>query len=416
MKIELHLLQNFPPSCLNRDDTNSPKDCEFGGVRRARISSQSLKRAIRQDFARHARVPADSLAVRTKRIVERVADFVQEKNAWDRAEIEDVIEQLLAAAGLEVTKKDGADTKTQYLLFIPARGIEGLAEIVREQWSSLSSAFAGNRGGEATEAKKAKDKKKAKVAGAAGALGEELTKRVRGLLFDASGALDLALFGRMIADKPEHNVDAACQVAHAISTHRVAMEFDFYTAVDDLKPRGDSGADMMGTIQFNSACFYRYSVVDLDQLARTLGGLAPNAKPAAENKEAAAKAVGAWLLASVEAIPSARQNGFAAFTPPALILTASRRAGSPLSLANAFVEPVRPGNRPGEDLVTRSAHALGEHLSQLTSLYGTNDVTFRIATLRADLAFDSYGATRASSFAELVEAVKGDVTAWVGST
>lgn len=190
------------------------------------------------------------------------------------------------------------------------------------------------------------------------------------------------------------------------------MEFDFYTAVDDLKPRGDSGADMMGTIQFNSACFYRYSVVDLDQLARTLSGRKPGEKLSADDKKAASQAVRAWLQASVHAIPSARQNGFAAFTPPQLVLTATRRSGSPLSLANAFVEPVRAGNQTGEDLVTRSASALGAHLGELATMYGADGVQFRLATARQDLSFASAGTKHEPSVPALIEAVAGDLSAW----
>jgi CRISPR system Cascade subunit CasC len=416
MKLELHLLQNFPPSCLNRDDTNSPKDCEFGGVRRARISSQSLKRAIRQDFSINQRVPESALAVRTKRIVERVADLVLAKRSHDRNETELVIEKLLAVAGLEVVKKEGADTKTQYLLFIPSRSIEALAAIIGEQWDLLIKAFGGAPDAKAdepkaTDAKKKKNEKKAKTAGASEALGEELTSRVRALLFDASKTPELALFGRMIADKPDHNVDAACQVAHALSTHRVAMEFDFYTAVDDLKPRGDSGADMMGTIQFNSACFYRYSVLDLDQLARTLGGLEARATPSPAEKKAAVEAARAWVLATIQAIPSARQNTFAAFTPPSLVLTASRTSGNPLSLANAFVRPVRPGSGPGEDLLAESAKALGKHLDEVAGMYGKEGATFRVAAL-GDLPFTSQNASRANNQQDLLAAIDSDLAAW----
>lgn len=415
MKLELHLLQNFPPSCLNRDDTNSPKDCEFGGVRRARISSQSLKRAIRQDFEKQHRVPAEALAVRTKRIVERVADLVAKTKQHDRVETELLIEKLLAAAGLDVVKKEGSDTKTQYLLFLPSRSIEALASIVTEQWDGLLKVFGGQgeakaEEAKATDAKKKKSDKKAKSAGASEALGEELTQRVQSLLFERRQTPELALFGRMIADKPDHNVDAACQVAHAISTHRVAMEFDFYTAVDDLKPRGDSGADMMGTIQFNSACFYRYSVVDLDQLARTLGGLEPKAKPSAAEKKAAVEAARAWVQATIHAIPSARQNTFAAFTPPALVLAATRTAGNPLSLANAFVKPVRPGGRDGEDLLSESSKALGQHLDDVIGMYGNAGTTFRV-NLLGDLPF-STNAARAKNQAELMAAIDADLAAW----
>jgi CRISPR system Cascade subunit CasC len=193
------------------------------------------------------------------------------------------------------------------------------------------------------------------------------------------------------------------------------MEFDFYTAVDDLKPRGDAGADMMGTIQFNSACFYRYSLVDLDQLARTLSGAAPGVKLDPLAKKAASEAAKAWLVASVSAIPSARQNGFAAFTPPEVVLSATRRTGSPLSLANAFVEPIRPGTKEGEDLVTRSSQALGKHLGNLTSLYGTDGARFRLATARDELSFAAGGTSRATSFGALVDDVMKDLAEWEAS-
>jgi len=417
MKIELHMLQNFPPSCLNRDDTNSPKDCEFGGVRRARISSQSVKRAIRQDFAKAHRFAPDGLAVRTKLLVERVSDVVASKGARDRGKIEHVVEQLLAAAGLEVTKKEGADTKTQYLLFLPSRNVEKLGGLIHDRWDDLARVFVAAEGEKVEEPAKggkgnAKQKKKEKSAGAAEALGGELTKEVAKYVFEATGTPELALFGRMIADKPEHNVDASCQVAHAISTHKVAMEFDFYTAVDDLKPRGDAGADMMGTIQFNSACFYRYSVVDLDQLARTLAGGNSKEPLKPAEKRAAAEAVRAWVHASVNAIPSARQNGFAAFNPPEVVLIASRKAGSPVSLANAFVDPVRAGSRPGDDLMTLSAKALGKHLGNLTAMYGAKDAKFRMAAAREDLRFDSGGTESTPSFDALVTAVMEDVKGW----
>jgi CRISPR system Cascade subunit CasC len=422
MRIELHMLQNFPPSCLNRDDTNSPKDCEFGGVRRARISSQSVKRAIRQDFARAQRVTPDALAVRTKLLVERVSDIVSAKAERERSQIEHVVEQLLAAVGLDVTKKGDADTKTEYLLFLPSRNVEKLGTLIHDRWDELAKVLLAPKTEKAEESAKgsakatAKEKKKAKTAGAAAVLGNELTSKVAEYVFEAKGTPELALFGRMIADKPKHNVDAACQVAHAISTHRVAMEFDFYTAVDDLKPPGDAGADMMGTIQFNSACFYRYSVVDLDQLARTLAGAKAKEPLKPAEKRAAAEAVKAWVQASVKAIPSARQNGFAAFNLPEVVLVASREAGSPMSLANAFVAPVRAGNKPGEDIMTLSARALGAHLADLTAMYGGRDAKFRMAATRKDLRFDSGGTESAASFDALVDEVMKDVARWEAST
>jgi CRISPR system Cascade subunit CasC len=288
--------------------------------------------------------------------------------------------------------------------------------VVVEHWPLLKKALTAQGEAKADDKpadsnKKKKNDKRAKVANASNALGDELTKKVRSLLFDASKTPELALFGRMITDKPHHNVDAACQVAHAISTHRVAMEFDFYTAVDDLKHRGDSGADMMGTIQFNSACFYRYSVLDLDQLARTLGGLDAKAKPSAAEKRAAIEATRAWVLATIQAIPSARQNTFAAFSPPALVLSASRTSGNPLSLANAFVRPVRPGGRDGDDLLSESAKALSKHLDEINAMYGSEGAKFRVSFL-GDLPFVSSHVKREESQKALLAAIDADLAAW----
>ncbi len=418
MKIELHLLQSFPPSCLNRDDTNSPKDCEFGGVRRARISSQSLKRAVREDFHREGRLTDDERALRTKRVVDAVVDLlVSSHGQSDRAKCSALVEMVLNSAGFTI-KRDGEDAKLQYLLFLPRRNLTNLAKLVADNWSALADAApqgeASTDGGDKTKKVKSKDKKKAKE-DAGDALGKELQEKVATLLFDAAQTPELALFGRMIADKPDHNVDAACQVAHAISTHRVATEFDFYTAVDDLKPRDTTGADMMGTVQFNAACFYRYSVLDLAQLARTLAGKPErDAKLSHDEKAAALKVARTWLEASVRAIPSARQNGSAAFTPPQYILTASRASGAPLSLANAFGQPVRAGTGESEDLMSRSAEALSKHLGDLLATYGAPHTTFRVARVGKGLSVPSQ-AQEAASLEALLSAIDQDAKAWVAA-
>src|SRR5690606_30773078 len=151
---------------------------------------------------------------------------------------------------------------------------------------------------------------------------------------DGGRAVDLALFGRMLADLPDRNVDAACQVAHAISTHRVSAEFDYYTAVDDLKPDDTSGADMIGTVEFNSACYYRYANIDLRQLVKNLKGEAEEV-----DAELAEAAVRAFLIASRDAIPTGKQNSFAARNAPSFFLAVVRDRGA-WSLANAFVAPV----------------------------------------------------------------------------
>src|SRR3989304_10622478 len=149
-------------------------------------------------------------------------------------------------------------------------------------------------------------------------------KKAPDKVFNGGKAVDVALFGRMLADMPEKNQDAACQVAHAISTHSVEREFDFYTAVDDLKPEDTAGADMMGTIEFNSACFYRYAVVDWEKLTSNLQG----------DTGLAEKGLRAFLEGFVVAAPTGKQKTFAAHNPPEFVAVSVRRHTAPRSLAN----------------------------------------------------------------------------------
>jgi CRISPR system Cascade subunit CasC len=358
MKLELHILQNFAPSNLNRDDTGAPKDCEFGGVRRARISSQCFKRAIRQAFSLHHLVPADEMGARTKRLAQQVADRLVSTHGLDQATSMDNAKIALSGAGLKVVEDD----KTQYLLYLPRRHIEGLAKLIHENWDVLGqlSAASGADGGEGGDQAKAKKNKKDEKAAAKATVPKELAKGVADLLSDASKTPDVALFGRMIADNPDWNVDAACQVAHAMSTNRVGMEFDFYTAVDDFRGEATQGSDMMGTIAFNSACFYRYLVLDCDQLGRNLN-------PESEAPKILRPTVEAFLKAAVLAVPTGKQNSMAAQNPPSYILTVVRPSGAPVSLANAFLKPVKPTS--DSDLVDVSIERLDDYFRRVSAMY-----------------------------------------------
>jgi CRISPR system Cascade subunit CasC len=334
MLLELHIIQNFAPSNLNRDDTGSPKNCEFGGYRRARISSQSIKRAIRGEFDAGGLVPAAQRATRSKRFVDEVAKRLIA--AGRNAEAAPAV----AEAGLALLDiKLATDQKTEYLLFLGEHEVAAIAEFCDQQWDSLAAS---------TEKKGKKDAKD----DATKELAAELAKNL-----DGGKASDLALFGRMLADLPERNIDAAGQVAHAISTHQVSSEFDYYTAVDDLKPKETAGADMIGTVEFNSACFYRYANIDIAQLETNLGG----------DQELVDATLRAFLLASRDAIPTGKQNSFAARNAPAFVFTVVRDSGA-WSLANAFVDPVRAGRNGG--LIEASIGALDTHWGELVSMYG----------------------------------------------
>jgi CRISPR system Cascade subunit CasC len=163
----------------------------------------------------------------------------------------------------------------------------------------------------------------------------------------------------MITDLPKTNIYGACQVAHALSTHKVSVEFDYYTAVDDLAPREEPGAGMLGTVEFNSACFYRYANVNLAKLRENLQG----------DGELAGAAVSAFVRAAVLAIPTGKQNSMAAHNPPSLVFGLLREHGL-WSLANAFVRPVEP--TPQESLVAASIRALDTYWGRLVAVYGAD--------------------------------------------
>lgn len=350
--VEIHALQNYAPSNLNRDDTGAPKDAFFGGTRRARVSSQCLKRSIRQHFSgliQQSVLDKDDLAKRTKRVLDALRDALVEKGRAPE-EANDKARLALASMGLSV-KEDG---KTEYLLFLGQREISGIAEIVDRKWDALTAAEAAPADG-----KKAGKAKKQAAKDADPELKSALDK-----VFDGGKAVDVALFGRMLADMPGKNQNAACQVAHAISTHAVEREFDFYTAVDDLKPDDSAGADMMGTVEFNSACFYRYALVDWEALVANLQN----------DRDLAAKGLSAFLEGFVVSGPTGKQNTFAAHNPPEFVMVSVRRGGAPRNLANAFETPIRV--KKDESLTWKSAEELAKKAKALQTAYGGEADTF----------------------------------------
>ncbi len=328
MKLELHIIQSFAPSNLNRDDTGSPKDCEFGGVRRARISSQCWKRAIRLSFVDSGLLPADNRSERSRKIAANVAkDLVSEHRTEEAAR--KVVENALLTIGLKNTKSGDSE----YLLFVSKSALKQFGAACDKYWDVLE---------------KLKDPKKASKE-----MAEDLN-----ILLQRGRAVDLALFGRMIADKPGDNVDAASQVAHAISTHRSDLEFDYFTAVDDLQPSADTGAGMIGSLEFNAACYYRYCNVDVGQLSRNLTG----------DRSLVQEGLRSFLTAAVLAVPSGKQNSTAAQNPPSFVLVVVRPSGL-WSLANAFLKPVRP--RSGGDLAEASIVEMSTYWKKLDAVYGT---------------------------------------------
>lgn len=349
MIIELHMLQNFAPSNLNRDDTGTPKSAEFGGHRRARISSQCQKRAIRSLFAERLGefgLEENDLAERTKLVVDECAtQLVDAGKPDDQARA--VVSTLLGGVRLKLK-----DDKTEYLLFLGRREIAALSSLALQHWDELAAIVAPTDAPQGGKRNAKKD---------AAALVPDPIKKALIARFDAGKAIDVALFGRMVADLAEINSDAACQVAHALSTNRVNVEFDYFTAVDDIQKKQrkeDTGAGMIGTIEFNSACYYRYASVDLDQLTDNLGS----------DHEQAHKALRAFIQAMIEAVPTGKQNTFAAHNPPSLIAVVARDAGQ-WNLINAFARPIMP--RSDQSIIDLSIAALDKHWGDLATMYGT---------------------------------------------
>lgn len=372
--VEIHALQNFAPSNLNRDDTGAPKDAFFGGTRRARVSSQCDKRAIRQYFDQKMKegfFDPTELSVRTKRVYQAIAELLDGKR--DMAEASAKAEIALSYVKLKAAEGG----KTQYLLFLGRKEVADLAAAIDEHWDQIVSVAE-----ESSDKSKGKGKK-----AAASAAPKKIQERIDSI-FNGGKAVDVALFGRMLADMPEKNQNAACQVAHAISTHSVEREFDFYTAVDDLKPEDTAGADMMGTVEFNSACFYRYAVVDWEKLKENLQG----------DAELAAKGLRAFLEGFVVAEPTGKQNTFAAHNPPEFVSVSVRRNTAPRSLANAFETAMYV--KKGESLTRKSAEELARKAKSLQTAFGGEDKTFVLNLTEAKL--DGYGMA-AGSLKELLD-------------
>lgn len=335
--VEIHALQNFAPSNLNRDDTGAPKDALFGGTRRARISSQCSKRAVREFFKDKN---ASWVASRTKRLVDEVAKRLLSSPALTTSMdlIPKVVEAAIGCLGSSKKVKVDKERKTDVLLFISPKEIESLTDVIVDNFKALS-------GAKITDA-----------------VVKEINCALDGEDDRSRLSVDVALFGRMLAVLPEKNQHAACQVAHALSTHAVEREFDFYTAVDDLKPEDTAGADMMGTVEFNSACFYRYAVVDWAKLGENLQ----------RDSELAAKGLRAFLEGFVVAEPTGKQNTFAAHNPPEFVLATVRRNTAPRNLANAFETAIRAR----DNLTRSSANALLGKAKALQAAYGGETAAF----------------------------------------
>lgn len=333
MLIEIHMLKNYPPVNLNRDDSGAPKSCFFGGVQRGRISSQCLKRSWRtsETFKR-----VGSYGIRTRKLPELVADRLIGMGV-DPAIAEVAKEKMTGIANKEgTTTKDGM---TAQVVFYAGEEIERVAQRVKE---------AIDADGDLKTFSKRKPKE-----------------------FDAMKedakispiSADIALFGRMVTSDYFMNVDASMQVAHAISTHAVNRESDYYTAMDDLLKAGEeTGAAMIGDTDYNSCCYYEYASIDTDALEENL-------KNAPDRDVVIAKLIPALLQSMAYSNPSGKQNTFAGQIMPDLVMIECKKDKIPLSYVNAFETPVPVwGSNP--KIVETSIRRLAEHVDSMDHAYG----------------------------------------------
>lgn len=285
--LDIHAIQTVPPANINRDDTGSPKTAEYGGITRARVSSQSWKKAIRDYFNEFGDI--NNVGIRSLRIPNYIADYIvelDESKKYDEA-------LKMANDILNAAKVSTKDNKTKALLFIGAEQAKGLAKAAINE---------------------VKDKK-------------ELQK-----ILNDNPPIDLALFGRMVADDPSLNEDASCQVAHAISTHGVQTEFDFFTATDDLSEEDNAGAGMLGTVEFNSSTLYRYANISVHELNEQL-----------EDREKTVNAVKLFIEAFVKSMPTGKINTFANQSLPQEVIVTIRN-DRPVNLVSAFENPIKSNN------------------------------------------------------------------------
>ncbi len=319
--IQLHLLASYPPANPNRDDSGKPKTAMMGGATRLRISSQSLKRAWRTSSVFDSALK-EHLGIRTKQMGVEVYNKLRAKGVVEQPAL-DAAKKIAEVFGK--LKKEDKDT--------PLKGLE------IEQLTHFSP-----------EERKLIDSLVEKVSG-----GEKLGDTDLELLQKKHTAADIALFGRMLASSPKFNTEAAAQVAHAITVHKVTVEDDFFTAVDDLnKGEEDLGAGHMGETEFAAGLFYLYLCIDSRLLLENLSGDVNLAKTT----------LAALLEAAATVAPSGKQNSFGSRVRASYIL-AEKGAQQPRSLSVAFLKPVY-----GEDLLNASITALDNTAQNMDKVYG----------------------------------------------
>lgn len=350
--VDVHVLQTVPPSCVNRDDTGSPKTAVYGGTNRSRVSSQAWKRSMRMMFKEL--FSADEIGFRTKNVrsllIERLGKLAPEKDEQELTKI--------AETALEASKIKSSGDKKDVLFFISSLQLEALAELALQYDSD--------------DLKKTEKEKK--------------YKNLWQNALNGKPSVDMLLFGRMAANDPELNCDAAAQVAHCISTHEVSNEYDYFTAVDDCGET--SGAGHIGSVEFNSSTLYRYATVNVRELCQNL------------DKEEVVAAVRGFVEAFVKAMPDGKQNSFANRTMP-FYTYVTVREDQPINMVGAFEKAVKSK----EGYENKSVAALEQYMQKVYDNYAEKPCKSWVVSLN-DTSADAKRVKLADLFNELADAVR----------
>lgn len=339
--LDVHAIQTVPPANINRDDTGSPKTAQYGGVTRARVSSQSWKRAMRMEF------PEELKGVRTKRFNELCVDYLESSDEIDKLSFKNAMMLLMDIAGFSVSEKDG-EAIANALFFYSKKQIQNLLNYYFEN-KDLITKLTLKYITELEEVKtsKKKDLKKFRTFTKEEKEQSNLIKGEICNILANDSSVDICLFGRMLAGKKDLLVDASSQVAHAISTHAIESEFDFFTAVDDLATEDNPGAGMLGTVEYNSSTLYRYANIAVHELYKQLG-----------DKENAIEASEVFTRTFIKSMPTGKINSFANQTLPSAIVV-TLRLDRPVNMVSAFEEPVKSN----EGYVKKSVQKLFDEYS-----------------------------------------------------
>ncbi|MER5742215.1 type I-E CRISPR-associated protein Cas7/Cse4/CasC [Streptomyces sp. NPDC002225] len=385
--VDVHVLQSVPVSTLNRDDLNAVKTVDYGGVRRTRVSSQSWKRALREEFQKEI----GQYATRTRRIDKAVADVLTEKHGWDHQEARRAGAHVVAASGIKFAidgKPDQENYKaiTNGLVYLSSESIEELADLAAEHPDKIKK----------KKIEKATDKSQLPAA--------EIQSIIR------RGNAVIHTFGRMLAEVDGADVDGAVQVAHAFTTHRSDVQVDYFTAVDDLTSAwGETGSGHLNEAEFSAGTFYRFATIDLRELIANMGKVHTSGGPR-DASEDARNIAGAFLSAFIRSLPQAKKNSTAPHTAPDLVHI-SVRSDRPLSFAAAFETPVRFAQGGGHGAASRDQ--LVAYARTATTLMGSNRI---LSAHWAGTGQDIEGlGARVDSFDALVEAGVGAAFAPLGS-